>query len=269
MQARRRLGVAGVALCVLSGGCADCANRRTPSPSWSLPPASGSSGPAFGEATPPQPSIVRVPRVATPPRLDGELTEWETAGRTGTFAAHDGTPVHPYSEARFFWDDQNLYVGLYAADQNIEYRVQRHDDPALALAGDPDAPHGSDDAFRIRFGPDAKHPFEIDVNAGGVFSDAKTGDDGKLDFSWESHMRLAIDRDGTPNDPRDDDEEWVIEAAIPFSSLGIEPKAGAILSMDIARCDTPKGGTVACGMFGELASVPEGGRIELIADAKP
>jgi hypothetical protein len=61
----------------------------------------------------------------------------------------------------------------------------------------------------------------------------------------------AHDLDGTLDDPKDDDEEWVLELAIPLAALGVEPKSGARLPIAIHRCDTPKGSAKTCAQWGE------------------
>jgi hypothetical protein len=57
-------------------------------------------------------------------------------------------------------------------------------------------------------------------------------------------VRTAVDRDGTLDDPNDDDEEWVIEAAIPIAALGPAPVA-----MSAERCDRTKDGVKRCSSW--------------------
>jgi hypothetical protein len=49
-------------------------------------------------------------------------------------------------------------------------------------------------------------------------------------------VRAAVDRDGTIDDAHDDDEEWVIELAIPRATLPLD------LPVNIVRNDRPKDG---------------------------
>lgn len=246
----------GFALAALVGALVACTEKHDRAPAEaSAVPARASSATAPPLAGP----RLRVPRVAAPPKLDGELDEWEAAARSGAFLASDGSAARPFSEVRFMWDDENLYVALYAADENIETRVTQHD-----------APVWTDDAFRVRIGPnDARdRPYAIDVSATGVVADASTFSNGKVDPSWESKLALGIDRDGTPNDPSDDDEEWVIEGALPFSSLGVSPRAGLVLAVGVGRCDTPKSGHRACGVFGLSDSGTPESSLELVSELR-
>jgi hypothetical protein len=188
---------------------------------------------------------LRVAHVTNPFKLDGELNEpvWNAiAGRTGPFVDTTGGEARPYSDARFLWDDENLYLGLYASDENIQASVTAHDGPVWI-----------DDAFTLRFTPDAPGAptYQIDISASGVFTDVKKVPGGKDDATWESGMKLGVDKDGTLNDPHDQDEEWVIEAALPLRALGITPKPGVRIMIDISRCDTPKHSpSKRCGSWG-------------------
>ena len=56
-------------------------------------------------------------------------------------------------------------------------------------------------------------------------------------------VRLAVDRDGSLDAPADDDEEWVVEAAIPIA--GIPANA----PIEITRCDTTKDRVQRCATW--------------------
>jgi hypothetical protein len=186
-----------------------------------------------------------VPRASGPIKTDGEVDEpdWTAAGRSGPFIDARGAEARPFSDARFLWDEQNLYVVLYAADDDIRAKVTA-----------PDGPVWIDDAFSLRLTPaGAGAPtFAIDISATGVVMDARRGRDGKLDASWQSGIALGVDRDGSLNDASDEDEEWVVEAAIPWAALGVSAAAGTRIEIEASRCDTPRGTKERrCGAFGE------------------
>ena len=74
------------------------------------------------------------------------------------------------------------------------------------------------------------------------------GADGREDLSWESGVRAAVDRDGSLNaDDGEEDEEWVVEAAVPWKALGVVPGPTTEVTFSASRCDTPKDGTRRCG----------------------
>jgi len=188
-----------------------------------------------------------VPRAKTAPVLDGELTDavWvDDVVRTGPFLESGGASLaRPYSEARFSWGDGQLYVGLYASDEDIR---ATHDAA--------DGQVWRDDSFRLAFHDDAPGAREylFDVSALGVLADGIRGDGSPatVDYTWSSHARIGHELEGSPNDPSNNDEEWVLEIAIPLASLGKQGVRGERLGLWVSRCDTPKGQPRACGDWG-------------------
>ena len=162
-----------------------------------------------------------IPRASTPIKIDGELDEPTWTGnpaRTGAFP-----PGKPYSDARLLSDDTTLYVALYAADEDIETRTNEHD------------------AFRLVF--DVKGTeYEIEVSPKCVITDGGGAGSG---------ARVACDVDGTIDDPRDMDEEWVVEMALPLAAIGIERHVP--FGLTIARCDTPKNERRSCTSWSQRA----------------
>jgi hypothetical protein len=61
-----------------------------------------------------------IPRISEAITLDGELHEpaWNARAFRAVLSAN-GEQARPYSELRLLHDDKNLYVGLYAADEDI------------------------------------------------------------------------------------------------------------------------------------------------------
>lgn len=115
------------------------------------PPAIAPPHPTRADAAPVQVAkndkYLHIPRVARPPVLaqhdDDEL--WQRAASTGAFWQPDmKEAARPHSNARLLWDKENLYISLYAADQDISAPDARHDGP-LALQ----------DAFTVRIRADA------------------------------------------------------------------------------------------------------------------
>jgi hypothetical protein len=217
---------------------AGCRSRSTTesAPGKAAPSAAATSVPV---------TILGVPRAGGPIKTDGELDEpsWRVCGRTGAFIDATGGPARPYSDARFLWDDQNLYMALYAADDEITATVTQHDGPVWI-----------DDAFSVRLTPPGPTPptFAIDVSPASVVTDVRIDPSGARDPSWESGMRLGVDMDGTLNDPSNEDEEWVVESAIPFSSFGVKPAPGVRIAVQITRCDIPhRQKEKRCGGYGE------------------
>ena len=64
----------------------------------------------------------------------------------------------------------------------------------------------------------------------------------------ERRARVQESGTATVNNDKDMDEEWVIEMAVPFESIGLEGKPGERIGFSVHRCDTPKGGRRVCGI---------------------
>jgi hypothetical protein len=232
------LRLLGALIALTASGC------RSPAPAPARqPPVLAHPAGAPARPAPARPLVV--PHASGPLQLNGELDEadWRRCGRSGPFVdPATGQEAHPYSEARFLWDERQLYLALYAADEDIR------------TADRPDAGGEPSDVFTVRFAPagPAGEVFELVLGPGGSVAGTRARRDGTR-VPWASGARLGVDLDGTINDPSDYDEEWVVEAAIPLASLGVQPRAGATLRLSIERCDTPKTGERRCGAFGRGA----------------
>ncbi len=200
-----------------------------------------SHGPPWPGAT-----QVHVPHLRGVITLDGDTDDSGWRGptlRTGAFVGQDGvTAVHPHSEARIVWGDGFLYLNLYAADEDIR-----------AIGRTPDSLAEGEDVFHLIF-TDATTERVFDINPLGVITDGirPRGTSEAPDLSWNSHAHVSHELDGTPNLPTDDDEEWVLEMAIPLESLELSGKAGEQIGLSMRRCDTPRNGKRVCGSWGEV-----------------
>jgi hypothetical protein len=257
------LGAGACALAaVLLAGCDGCgAKPGQPSGATTGATTGTAKGPELrpaetvATAAPPPDAVLGVPKVTEKIVTDGEAEEkaWNSSGRTGSFRDATGALARPSSEARFLWDATNLYLLLYAADEDIQAKVTEHDGAVW-----------QDDAFSVVIAPAGESGvYTVDVSARGTVTDARRGADGKLDTTWESGAAVGVDRDGTLNESKDSDEEWVVEAAIPWAKLGITPAPGTRIGVALRRCDTPKGAARTCAGWGEEKNGRPTGTIEL------
>ncbi len=205
-----------------------------------LPPPVAKTGPGWVEPE----AVLHVPHAPGAILLDGDTDDRGWTGnpppaRTHAFVTSAGVAARPFSEIRMVWGDGYLYLSLYAADENIESRTSEADGPVWL-----------DDAFRVVF-TRSDTQYSIEVSPRAVVTDSIRHGNGKWDYSWSGGVHASKEMDGTLNDPKDRDEEWVIEMAVPFESLGLEGKAGESIGFTASRCDSLKSGAKVCASWGE------------------
>jgi hypothetical protein len=232
-----RLGLkVGVALAVV-GACAVAGGARlTLSRATTRPNASAERL---------HPSLeLHVPRATAPIPIDAELDGkkvWESeAGSTLNFKDSGGKGMVPYSEAKLRWGDGKLYFLLYAGDLDLEGTVT-----------DTDGAVSKDDSFHLELGgPDGVRVIEVSV-LGTVADSVCPAAGGPCDSGWQSRAVVAVDRDGTVNRVGDNDEEWVVEMALPFDAIALPgAKAGTRIPFAVRRCEIGRDGPHACGSWG-------------------
>jgi hypothetical protein len=197
---------------------------------------------------------LHVPHAMAPIAIDAELDGkkvWEAeAGSTLNLKDSAGKGMVPYTEVKLRWGNGKLYLLMYAGDLDLEGTVK-----------EPDGPVSKDDSFHLEFGgPDRVHVVEVSVL--GTVADAvcRASTDSvapvdirssRCDASWQSHAVVAVDKDGTLNHVGDNDEEWVVEMALPLASLEMPTAgAGARIPFAVRRCEIGTGGPQACGSWG-------------------
>ena len=160
-----------------------------------------------GSSEPPEHAVAAT---REPIAIDGELSEpsWNALGDPQRFV-HDGAEARPFSQVRFLHDADTLYVGLYAADQDIH----------------------SDEHFDVEIGA-----LKLAVDPLARITPAIAG------------AHAAKDVDGTIDQAGDDDEEWVVELAIPLAATTLVVDGPAVTAR-AARCDTTKDGVAHCGQW--------------------
>ena len=121
------------------------------------------------------PPPTEVPRTMETIKIDGDWdeTDWNQRALQLVFADDTGMQARPYSEVRFLYDNTNLYIGAYAADNDIE----------------------TSDFFQFTLGL-----LDVRINPYGDVEASAPG------------VVAAAEYDGTIGDPNDYDEEWLLEA---------------------------------------------------------
>ncbi|HEU0076078.1 MAG TPA: DUF5916 domain-containing protein [Longimicrobiaceae bacterium] len=193
---------AGIHLSVLA---AVAAGQTVPAP----PAAPASPQGAAAAAPAPGPRTYQVSPVEEPVKVDAVLDEpvWATAQAMEApykFFPADGSPSPVRTDCRVTFDDANLYLGCVAEDPEPS-RIR-------ARYADRDAAREDDHIFLV-LDPfnDRRRAFEFGISALGVQMDATFSEvDGVEDFTWDAIWKSA---------GRITPEGYVVEAAIPFSSL--------------------------------------------------
>ncbi len=206
-------------------------------PAWSRP-----SGRTLGDDTIAG-SAAKLPRLPSPPKLDGELDDavWSGAATLGPFVDTFSGKVeekHPVATfARAGWDDQNLYLAFVVRDRA----------PTSPFGRDDVDPHiwGKSSGVEIMLQPgdagDNRDYYEIQVDVGGAVFDSHwddymtpvsgAGPDkifGHMD--WASHLKAGVHNLAG--------HFWSVEIALPWSSLAparvaIPPKPGDVWRLNL------------------------------------
>ncbi|MEA2734362.1 MAG: hypothetical protein QOE14_813 [Humisphaera sp.] len=180
--------------------------------------------------------------------IDGKLDDaaWSRAQWSGDFTNLYGRgaparPVPPRTRAKFLFDDRCLYLAAEITETDVRAEMKTHDSPLYR-----------ENAFELFIDPDddGQNYLEFEINARNTTFDLLMSkpysERGKPDEAWEiADMRTAVHVDGTLNDPRDADNNWTVEIAIPWTAMkeltrdALPPKPGARFRMNMARVMVP------------------------------
>jgi Domain of unknown function (DUF5916) len=159
-------------------------------------------------------------------KLDGKLDEafWQKAVPIDDFfeySPRDGVAAKFKSEARIFFDDKALYVGLTAFDPDpskINAPLVRRDEV-----------YGPQDFFAVQIDPIGNRKFAqiFRVSASGGIGDGLVSEDtGNEDFSPDFEWEAQVSRN---------EKGWTAELKIPFSTLRYSQPASENWSLLVVR----------------------------------
>lgn len=206
--------MAMVAMVTLVGGC-----RRRFGGNLSKAP---SAGPVAAQ---------HVPRSTSALHVDGELDEpiWGAAqNRFEGFVDAAGALARPQSYAQLAIAEGRLYLGFFAADEVME----------------------SSDAFVVTVASKKRHARFV-VGPKGL---VRAPDEDSVTRAVLDGAEVGVDVDGTIDRPTDEDEEWLVELALPLAPLGLTGARGERATIKVERCDRPKAGGTSCGHLGTDAA---------------
>src|SRR6267154_6658070 len=159
-------------------------------------------------------------RASGPVTVDGNLDEaaWQAVPWTKDFRDIEGdTRPKPRfrTHVKMLWDDEYLYVAAQLEEPHVWATITQHD--AVIF---------NDNDFEVFIDPDSDshNYYEFEMNALNTGWDLLLKkpykDGGPALNSWEiPGLKTAVHVDGTLNDPKDTDNGWSVELAIPWSVL--------------------------------------------------
>ena len=184
------------------------------------------------------PKRYEAPRARTPIRIDGKLDDaaWQAAPWTDDFADIEGSrkPKPRFrTRAKIAWDDTYLYFAAGMEEPHVWGTLTRHDSVIFL-----------DNDFEVFIKPNAGAPeyYEFEINAlntgWDLFLNKPYRLGGKANNKWEiPGLKTAVHVDGTLNDPRDADQGWSVEIAMPWSALGPHPHADKDWRINFSRVE--------------------------------
>jgi len=169
--------------------------------------------------------------------IDGQLNEtaWKKAPVLNFYVPPTGAkPLSP-TEGRVLWDHRFLYVGFKAYDKDIIGTFTRRDSPTF-----------KEDVLEIFLKPLESNEcyYNFEINALGTVYDAMN----TKSMSWKERqkwncmgLRVKTTIHGTLNERKDQDQDWEMEAAIPWKDLsalkGKKPSPGDTWLFHLGRYD--------------------------------
>lgn len=208
---------------------------------------------------------LRAVRAATPPVLDGDLSDpaWQNAPEFTDFTQHDPDDTKPGTTGtsfRIVYDDSAIYFGAKMEDSGPPTaRLFRRDtfgqSDFLSINLDPQLDRLSGNAFTIT-------PAGSQVDTV-LYNDI--GEDGSWDGVWESATKVLPDG-------------WIAEVRVPFSQLRFPDKPVQVWGINVTRrtirtneivriVNTPKGQTGFVSHFADIVGIEgirRGRPIELV-----
>jgi len=155
-----------------------------------------------------------VTKAKTKPVIDGKLNDpvWKTAARFGNYWQYDGAKrvqKNYQSYGYVTYDDTNIYFGVYCYKSTKNYTEKQGDGGKV----------WEDDSIELFFDPESKGNY---IQFGITSKGARWASTGKIDFE----VKTSKTSDG-----------YIVEAAIPFSLIGMTPKLGDMWRVNTCRSD--------------------------------
>ncbi len=173
------------------------------------------------------PKKLSLPQLAASPKIDGVITagEWEDATKIDQFTLWftnkvGGTPKQ----------STRVYLGQTGNGLYVAFECKQKDPSKLIITKkEHDANLWKEDSVEVFLDPGrtGKDYFQFALNARGTCRDARNGDP-EWNGDWKSAVKV-------------NDDNWVAELFIPFSSLGLHQNVGDTWGVNFCRNDIQYG----------------------------
>ena len=176
-----------------------------------------------------RPAVLALPRLESPPNLDGRLTEGEWDGAASLPGLIDGnTPGrsfdYPQQRIHFAYDDTHLYCALRSV---FPIGAQVPKGGTRKSLADPDEQVWDDESFELWIlRPGEERTYRFAANVAGGFTEML----GK-DYGWTGQWTYG----GSTGLNIYGNEYWEAEIAVPWETIGVTPAAGLEFRMNVCR----------------------------------
>ncbi len=159
------------------------------------------------------------PQATTAPTLDGRLDDaiWQQAPVVSAFTNYGkDTLAEVQTSFRSLWDDKYLYFGI-TCDEPMMDKLS-----PVVFARDEHAVFGNE-TIELFIDPDHTHDvyYQLAMNAGPSLYDGR-GED--VVWNSDTIVKSSLGKDG-----------WVLEIAVPWSSLASKPAPGKLVGFNVCR----------------------------------
>jgi len=161
----------------------------------------------------PQP-LLTIPFISQPPKIDGKLSpdEWNNSSAIGILTPLGTRNLSPIPAIFYLsYDENNIYIAFSCPSASKPKAQLRERDGNV----------WEDDAVEVFLSPAFPKYFQFIVNAENCIWDSE-GKDGRWNGEWQHAVSIT-------------ENGWEGEIAIPFSTLGVYPKAGDKWRFNLAR----------------------------------
>ena len=174
---------------------------------------------------------IRLTKIVTAVRIDGDITldgrleepEWQLAIPATDFSQRTprtGEPASERTEARFIYDDDNIYIGLTCFDSDLPHMM------VTELKEDFDI--SRTDLIQLIFDSlhDGRSGFSFSVNPAGGRRDSQLSQNGTVNNDWDGVWDAKTSQN---------DKGWFIEYRIPFKTLRFTNSQSQVWGVQVSR----------------------------------